>query len=368
MPDPTFDALLAGVPTRLLRAVARLYRPVLRWQWRLAISPNRRFYLAAAFFVGLPALVVMAQLQSLIAAMHLPGETAYTLTNLAFPPGHADAALKTWLDHSLETTAKFAGPVRLTLLFVLVDSLLLVPAYAVVLAAASGLAFRRLHETDDGDSLVPTYRAMTAGAFALLPLLVLVDLLENVSIAVIVAAEGDAPQALEWALTGLWIVKWALAALIVIPLVIAAIAVARRASTSGVDLWRTLVVLRVPIAIVAFFGVFLFAGISAQQIDDLVRRWIGPDWNELIVTVLLTVLLSIVIATVCWRLLMFQAAAAEALPLSIPFLVGVALVVLATVLLLMEAGGVGILALGTILVATPRSVGPGRPQCSRRCP
>src|SRR5215208_3174161 len=319
MRDATFDALLAAVPTRVLRASARLYRPVLVWQWRLATSPKRRFVLAAAFFFGLPALVVMAQLQSLIAAMHLPGETAYSLTDLAVPPGHADAALKTWLAHSAETTAKFAGPVTLGLLFVLVDTLFLVPAYAIVLAASSALAFRGLNAAANGDPLLPAYRAMTAAAFAALPLLVLFDLLENASIATIIAAKGDAPGLIEWALTAFWLIKWVLAAVIVIPLVIAAIAVARRASTSGVDIWRTLVVLRVPIAVVFFFGAFLFVPAAAQQFDDVIRRWIGPDWNELIVTVLLTVVLSAVIAAVSRRLLLLQTSPGVQLPLAVPF-------------------------------------------------
>ena len=148
-----------------------------------------------------------------------------------------------------------------------------------------------------------------------------------------------------------WIVKWVLAALIVIPLLIAAIAIARRATTSSVDVWRTLVVLRVPIAVVVFFGVFMFAGISAQQIDDLIRRWIGPDRNELFLTVFLTILLSVVIANVCWRLLLLQTPPGKALPLAIPFWVGVALVGIGIVLLLVSAGGVGILALGLILIA-----------------
>ena len=351
MQDEGFAALLESVPTRVLRALTRFLRPVLGWQWRLGLSPKRRYVLAAAFFVGLPALVVMAQLQSLLSAMHLPGATAYSLTDLAFPPGHADAAVLTWLDHAAETTQKFAGPIRLSVIFLLVDTFLFVPAYAIVLAAASAVAFRRLHAANDDDPLLPAYRTMTATAFAAVPLLVFFDLLENASSAIIVAAKGDAPDALEWALTAFWLVKWSLAALIVIPLAIAAIAVARRGATSGVDLWRTVVVLRVPIGVVGFFGVLLFAPVAAQQFDDLIRRWIGPDWNELIVTVLLTLVLSAVIAAVCWRLLMLQQEPGAQLPLSVPFWASVALFVLAAILLFAGVGGRGLFALGVILLA-----------------
>ena len=88
-------------------------------------------------FFGLPALIVMAQLQSLLSAMHLPGETAYSLRDLAFPD-RADAAIETWFAHSRETTQQFSGPGLVTLLFALVDTFVFVPAYTIVFSVARG--------------------------------------------------------------------------------------------------------------------------------------------------------------------------------------------------------------------------------------
>ena len=256
-------------------------------------------------FFGLPALVVMAQLQSLLSAMHLPGETAYSLRDLAFPD-RADAAIETWFAHSRETTQQFSGPGLVTLLFALVDTFVFVPAYTIVFSVAAATSFARLRAATDDDPLLPAYRTLTATAFLIVPLLVTVDVLENAATLLLVQQKGDAPGVLEWALTLFWVTKWVLALGVLVALLLAAIALARRAKAGGVDLWRTVVALRVQIVLVAFFAIFLFGPVAADQIDDVVRRWIGPDWEEVLASAALTLLLSLVIAATSWRLLLLQ--------------------------------------------------------------
>ena len=112
---------------------------------------------------------------------------------------------------------------------------------------------------------------------------------------VLVQQKGEAPGVLEWALTLFWVTKWVLALGILVALLLAAIALARRAKAGGVDLWRTVVALRVQIVLVAFFAIFLFGPVAADQIDDVVRRWIGPDWEEVLASTALTLLLSLVL-------------------------------------------------------------------------
>ena len=292
----------------------------------------------------------MAQLQTLLGAMHLPGETSFTLTDLAFP-GRTDASIQTWLAHSRETTAQFAGPITVTVAFALIDTLAFVPAYGIVLCTAAAAAHQRLRDAGGDDPLLPAYRKLTAAAFLAVPLLVIVDVLENVDTVAIVAWKGDAPAALEWGLTVLWGVKWTLAIGTAIALLLAGIALARRSWSTGSGLLRTAVVLRVEVAVVVFLGVFLFFPAAASQMDDVMRRWIGPDWTELIATSLLTVLLSAVIIVVSWRRLLRQARATQTLPLRIPLLVGLALIVAGLVFEGGGLGGRGLVALGAILVA-----------------
>ena len=301
-------------------------------------------------FFGLPALVVMAQLQSLLSAMHLPGETAYSLRDLAFPD-RADAAIETWFAHSRETTQQFSGPGLVTLLFALVDTFVFVPAYTIVFSVAAATSFARLRAATDDDPLLPAYRTLTATAFLVVPLLVVVDVLENAATLLLVQQKGDAPGLLEWALTLFWVTKWVLALGVLVALLLAAIALARRAKAGGVDLWRTVVALRVQIVLVAFFAIFLFGPVAADQIDDVVRRWIGPDWEEVLASAALTLLLSLVIAATSWRLLLLQRRPGSDLPLRGTLLGGIALIAVSGLLASAGVGGRGLLALGAILVA-----------------
>lgn len=349
MAAATLDDLVRAAP-RLLRWISRPYRWVSGRLWTLAWSPRRPLIVAAAVFLGLPALVVMGQLQSLLAAMHLPGETAYSLRDLAFP-GRADAAIETWFAHSRETTQHFSGPGLVTLFFTLVDTFVFMPAYSIVFSVAAAIAFARLRAATDDDPLLPAYRTLTATAFLLVPLLGLVDLLENVTTLVLVQQKGDAPELLDWALTLLWATKWALAFGILAPLLLAAAALARRAKAGGIDLWRTVVALRVQIALVAFFALFLFGPVAADQIDDVIRRWIGPDWEEVLASTALTLLLSLAIAATSWRLLLLQERPGRTLPLGGTLLGGVALIAVSGLLAAVGLGGRGLLALGALLVA-----------------
>ena len=301
-------------------------------------------------FFGLPALVVMGQLQSLLAAMHLPGETAYSLRDLAFPD-RAGAAVETWFAHSRETTQQFSGPGAVTLLFSLVDTFVFVPAYTIVFSVAAATSFARLRTATDDDPLLPAYRTLTATAFLVVPLLVVLDVLENAAMLVLVQQKGDAPALLEWALALLWATKWVLALGILVALLLAAFALARRAKAGGVDLWRTVVALRVQIVLVAFFAIFLFGPVAADQIDDVVRRWIGPDWEEVLASTALTLLLSLVVAATSWRLLLLQRRPGRDLPLRGTLIGGIALIAASGLLAAGDLGGRGLLALGAILVA-----------------
>ena len=190
---------------------------------------------------------------------------------------------------------------------------------------------------------------------------------------------------LEWALTLFWVTKWVLALGVLVALLLAAIALARRAKAGGVDLWRTVVALRVQIVLVAFFAIFLFGPVAADQIDDVVRRWIGPDWEEVLASAALTLLLSLVIAATSWRLLLLQRRPGSDLPLRGTLLGGIALIAVSGLLASAGVGGRGLLALGAILVAivgsairsatcaaSPiprgrRSAGRARRRCSHRC-
>ena len=392
MAADSVDDVIADAP-RPFPKVARRYRWFLRQQWRLGWSSHRRRLIAAALLFGLSALVVMAQLQSVLAAMHLPGETSFTLTDLAFPD-RSRAAVETWFAHSAETTQKFSGPLLVTIVFGVVDSLVLVPAYAIFLSIATAEAHRRLQQAveaelklpeEERDPLLPAYRRLAAAAFVSVPPLVALDLLENADLITIVAWKGEAPAFFHWALTVLWAGKWLLALGIVVPLLLATVALLRRAELGGRGFWTTAVVLRVEIVVVLVLSLFLFGPVAAEQMDDVLRRWISPEWTELVVASILTALLSAVVVAVAWRLLVLthraeqelvtekaelaqeQAAARTAAeppgtartedelgpqPIGpgLPLFTGVALIALGLALGLAHFGGIGLVALGIVLV------------------
>ncbi len=382
------DDVIADAP-RPFGRVGRRYRWLLRQQWRLGWSNQRRRLIAAALLFGLSALVVMAQLQSILAAMHLPGETSFTLTDLALPD-RSRAAVETWFAHSAETTQKFSGPLLVTIVFAVVDSIVLVPAYAIFLSIATAEAHQRLERAVEAeqelpeekrDPLLPAYRRLAAAAFLSVPPLVALDLLENADLVTIVAWKGEAPVVLRWALTVLWAGKWLLALGIVVPLLLATVALLKRAGVGGRGFWTTAVVLRVEVVVVLVLSLFLFGPVAAEQMDDVLRRWISPEWTELVAASILTALLSAVIVAVAWRLLVRthraeeklvtqkealareQAAAAEPpdegradeelgpqpIGPGLPLVTGLALIVLALVLAGAGLGGIGLVALGIVL-------------------
>src|SRR5829696_9309966 len=313
MAGEPLSAVIKDAP-RFFSAIAPRYRALLALQSRLAWSESKRRYLAFAFLFGLSALAVMGQLQSILAAMHLPGETSFDVGDLAFPD-RSDAAVTTWTAHAAETTAKFSGPLLVTVVFALVDSLVLVPAYALFLAIASAEAHQRLaaaytaeqaKPAETRDPLLKTYRRLAAAAFLSVPLLVATDLLENAGFVAVVAWKGDAPDLVVWLLAAVSALKWLLAGGIVVALLFAAVALARRSGARGRGFLQTAAVLRIEIFVALVLAVFLFGPIAAEQMDDVIRRWIGPDWNELLTGSLLALLLSAVIAAVSWRLLVLQ--------------------------------------------------------------
>jgi hypothetical protein len=346
-PSSSFAEAAKTAP-KPLPTLARVYGPIGRALWSIAGSPHRRWFLAAAFFVGLSALVVMAQLQALLAAMHLPGETAYTLRDLA-NPDRANVAVRTWIAHSEATTAQFSGPVLVSDLFAAIDSFVFVPAYTIVLAVAASAAFQRLPRTS-ADPLAHVYRALTAASFVAIPILALIDLCENGTTALIVHHEGDAGVSLRWILRLLWLGKWTLAALICLPLLVAAVAIARSpgAARPRRHLMRVFVVLRIQLAIALLFALFFLLPFSAPQNDDVIRRWVTTGWASLAVTVFFTLLLSFLLTLLSWRLLL-QGRPNERTPWWAPACIGAALVCAWLVFRGLGLDGRGLAALGAIL-------------------
>lgn len=343
----TLAQLYADAP-RLFRWISRPYAWALEFLWRLAWSPHGRIFLAAAFFTGLAALVVLAQLQALLAAMHLPGETAFDLGGLARRP---DAAIETWREHADRANKTFADPKLIVALFAAIDTFLLVPAYSIVLGTAAVAAWAALRSATNGDPLLPAYRAITAVAFLVVPLLVIVDVLENADTLAIVLWDGKAPAFFEAGLEVLWLAKYAIAAVVFVPIAIAGVALARRSGADGFGFLRTIVVLRVHIALVLLFAVFLFAPIFGEQIDDVMRRWISSDWLELVAAAVLTALFSALLLATAWRLLIDQQdLAAERTDPRVLLAAGAALVVAWPVLELLDLGGRGFFALGLVLL------------------
>jgi hypothetical protein len=305
--------------------------------------------LALSLLAGLSALVVMAQVQSLLAAMHLPGEPAFTVHDVSV--GRAEVAVRTWLDHALGAPS-FQGPKFLTTVFVAVDTLLLVPAYAALLSLVLVGVYRRLAPIRrDPDPLLPSYVALLRLAFVSLPLLVVADVLENAALWLVVWQEGEGPRVVDAVLTVLWAIKWLLAAGIVIPAILGVVAVVRRSRGAIAAVRPTLAALRVQIVVVLFLAFLLFFPTGARQLDDVMRRWIGTDETELFAAAALFALLAAVIAMTSVRLLAHSySAGATSVGLGPLAAAGVLLLVAGWGLDRAGVGGLGLAALGGLLL------------------
>lgn len=347
----------AAWPPGLLRAMIRLAQSD---RWR---GPA----LVVALAVGFTALVVMAELQAVLRGMHLPGASAFDAgapSNFGFQlPSreHVGTVLNTWELHRQDAFGLgVTSPRWILTWFLAVDAFFLTPAYTLVLLVLIVRLRRGLPAVDerlgDDGARDRTYHRLLSSAFAAVPLLFLVDELENVTSWFLTLEMGEIrpkDPTLPWVLWGATWLKWILAGLIVLRIAIVAVAVAMREvqkranlRTPSLTAWNAFVALRFHVLLLVFFAVIL----STEQGIDVLRRWDGA-WGHVLAGALLTFVFACVASASAWALLHDDEPRRTVVPLEVLAIAGGAFLVFGFALDQLFERGEGFWVLGVILLA-----------------
>jgi len=345
-------------------------RSVVRWPARHA--------LACALYASAALLVALRETDRILRATHGPGEGSYgvgSLTPVLHP--HTDATFARAVVSSWKHGAQpipgvsFSGPLDVAAVYLVLD-LAFILAYAVVLGILVVRARRRLADVAPQHEVAIELRLLRLALGAVVALAA-VDVLEDAVQAALVrcGAEiscwpGEWVAILGWLFT---LAKWGLLVVgVALPLLLAAIEIGRRApvkgaraSTRALELWRGVLLLRVEIFLVAFFGLALFAPLGSDQFADVIRRWnAGVGFGTAWAAIGFVVVFSAVIGATSWlhvaALARGPVAAGGATPPRAPSLLAVALAgaglaVLGGLGWWRWDAGMGIFGLGALLLA-----------------
>lgn len=290
--------LFAVACAALAYAVWRARGRLARARQLVAPSPldwgERTLLLLACLALALAG-VIYGGLDELLRSLHRPGAPAHGLqvaTSLAKPLGRAGRigeATAEWRNF-IARTPSFGGdfapwehPLRLAFLLTILDSLVIVPAYAIVLA----LLFRLTRRTIEADRLTIGWDGLGGWLRLGLCAVVLADWAENfltfATIAPLVTnvAPADAaatPLGLltvaSWPATavkvgGLALVGVALAVYWVVILSADRWPTLGATWDRGAALWATLLSIRVPLGLIALASLLL----RVPQSNEIIRRW-----------------------------------------------------------------------------------------------
>ena len=368
MPPALYE--LVGLARGVVRGPARRlpFRWWLQWCWKRRESG---FLFAAAAFLGVAALGALGVLDGLLAAVHREGDAAYGVAALSDtgldPPevGRPGEVAATWFGGQVRGYAE-PRTLVLVLAHVALDTIVFLPAYGWLLGVGLlRLALRfesyvigpptraQLHV----QPLAGAFRRVAATAFAAVPLLLLVDLVENVLIAgAAVGCIAEDPWAgcdepsLTYALWAVTSLKWLLFLAAAVPAASGLLALDLLVRGQGRELSRVLVRVR---AIAVFAGAFAVAYLwtvtpFAEQAADLLRRW-DDDLLDAGVALVLTAWWSALLLYAARRLVTMNPDPRPAVPLVSLLVAGIAAVV-AGGLLKWLAATPGILLLGALVL------------------
>lgn len=365
--------------------------PVCRWIKVAATNDeatraDRRHVWALAFFFALAAFLVLRQIDDFLAAMHPNAGASYRIANLSDVGVHwpdaqnARNAVDTWVGAA---DPGLTGPLHLVVWYLVAD-VVFAFAYTALLVLSLGSGQRMIEAHADGGPLRSARLEVARFGIPVAALLLLTDLVENLTIGLLVPslAGKDGWQWIPdgtvfWLLAAATTLKWLLVVLVASTLVAVAAGVLayirgeQPQGTVGVTrtnlrgFWQTLTTLRIQVAAVVLFGLFLFGPLGAEQLSDVIRRWNSTeDFLDGIAALVVTAWLSLVIYVVSWRALLHeQETSRKALPrrslVSLGFL-GIALIGVGLIFDRVDGVAVagGILVAFAILSAGPTGVSP----------
>lgn len=247
-----------------------------------------------AAITAVVSMTILGQLDSLLKGMHPTGEAQVGINDLAsvfqldlsVKPGEITQRVMAWADYAALVGPDFASAYFIATLYLLIDSLLFAPAYAIA-AVVLLLHARRTPPVSLSASSMRSYQFLVGLAIATAGIVMMSDLIENfMTWKVIDSIWSSGEIAQSWTVRLMWFGALfrsvGFAVLVASGLLIIAFRRDRLRSAG-----QTLVAVRGELLVL----LFLFFGLSFGQTADVIRRWS-------VSIVLLTVFFSTALAMV----------------------------------------------------------------------
>lgn len=238
-----------------------------------------RWRQALVFFglIAVAAIVVLGQLDGLLQGMHPAGEPASGVGSLSSLLDLDLSAKRelimerigAWVDYGAVLSGTFASAYSVAVLSLLIDTFVLIPAYAIFVGILLLRARRSRHDDLVGGA-TDTYDLLILGAFAVLAVTVIADLIENaVTWRAIWWGFQDLTRVDSWHARVIWFAS-ATKTLGLALLVVAGILILALRRRRAARLVQSLVAVRGELLVLMIVSV---AMLMLPQVADVMRRW-----------------------------------------------------------------------------------------------
>ncbi len=229
-----------------------------------------------AGITGMVAWIALGQLDALLAGMHPSGGARVGINGLASvlefdlsqKPTEIAERVGGWHTYSSEIGPEFASALVVSFLYLLIDSLIFVPAYIVGIGILLLHARRTQPESLDQNA-ARSYQLLIGIGMAMLLIMASADVIENLMTWIVVRAAWFTPDTItNWTVRLMWFAAAFRTIALVSLVAVAFLTIAFRSRTYR-WLGDALVAVRGQLLVIVFVAVVL----ALAQTEDVVRRW-----------------------------------------------------------------------------------------------
>jgi len=229
-----------------------------------------------AGITGMVAWIALGQLDALLAGMHPSGGARVGINGLASvlefdlsqKPTEIAERVGGWHTYSSEIGSEFASAFVVSFLYLLIDSLIFVPAYVVGIGILLLHARRTQPESLDQNA-ARSYQLLIGIGMAMLLIMASADVIENLMTWIVVRAAWFTPDTItNWTVRLMWFAAAFRTIALVSLVAVAFLTIAFRSRTYR-WLGDALVAVRGQLLVIVFVAVVL----GLAQTEDVVRRW-----------------------------------------------------------------------------------------------
>lgn len=258
---------------------------------------------AVAAITTLAAWIALGQLDALLRGMHLTNQASYGVGSLSGiaelglseKPAYVTDVVSTWLAYSAGVGSQYASALDVVRQYLLIDTFVLIPSYATLIAVLL-LRARLVSPPALTGRPQRSYELLIAAGLSTVGIVVIADVVENVSTLAVVDQVWGGGSASTWPVRLMWAGSLVRTIGLVLLAVGAVVILALRRQRFGRVL-QSLVAVRGELLVI---GVVAVAFVTMPQIADVVRRW---NVSVVLLTTSFAIALALLVHWTSWRTL-----------------------------------------------------------------